>query len=204
MLCVCVCVVWDTGPGPELSGPGLPAASLRHLSEASILLATRDKTDRLQVRAHTTPPYTNTSPNQSLIHIYMSTYWLSQGFSLLLVVWEKSRQQNERCRPNTSNRESNLTYLYCLHRLLRPRLGSPDALEELLSLDKLENQRSQDFKDNVVLFRSQLVRSQVNRLKLFCEDLSTASRSHTYKHIYIHTVHTYITCDGFDVTISSL
>lgn len=74
MLCVCVCVVWDTGPGPELSGPGLPAASLRHLSEASILLATRDKTDRLQVRAHT-PPHTLLLLLLPIIHIFsMSTY----------------------------------------------------------------------------------------------------------------------------------
>ena len=36
--------------GPESAWTGLPAVSLRHLSEASVLLATRDKTDRLQVR----------------------------------------------------------------------------------------------------------------------------------------------------------
>eukprot|EP01037_Dinobryon_pediforme_P033318 gene33318-38703_t len=79
-----------------------------------------------------------------------------QNFGRLLAVWEQGRQKNER--------------------LLRPRLGSPDALDALLALDSQEKERSQDFTDCLSKFRSQLLRAQVARMKLFLEDLCCVYR----------------------------
>ena len=44
-------------------------------------------------------------------------------------------------------------------RLLRPRLGSPDAADELRELDDMEQARSKEFSDSVLNFRAELVRS---------------------------------------------
>lgn len=56
-------------------------------------------------------------------------------------------------------------------RNLRPRLGSPDAVDELNRLDAKELERSQEYVDSINKFRNTLVRYIVDRVKLFVEDL---------------------------------
>ena len=60
-------------------------------------------------------------------------------------------------------------------RLLRPRLGSPDAADELEELDNMENSRSAEFSTAVLNFRAELVRELVDRACKFCEDLGLSS-----------------------------
>lgn len=62
-------------------------------------------------------------------------------------------------------------------RNLRPKLGSPDAVDELNGLDAKELERSQEFVDNVLKFRNTLVRYVVDRVKCFVEDLVQCSAS---------------------------
>jgi hypothetical protein len=60
-------------------------------------------------------------------------------------------------------------------RQLRPRLGSPDALPELLQLDAIEGERSNDLRLNVGKIQSELLTLLANHSKIFCEDLGSCS-----------------------------
>lgn len=80
-----------------------------------------------------------------------------EQFSKLLRLWEKGKEKHER--------------------QLRPRLGSPDALQELLSLDAIEAERSRDLKLNVEKFQSSLIAFTAKYSKSFCEDLGSAAVS---------------------------
>jgi hypothetical protein len=62
-------------------------------------------------------------------------------------------------------------------RLLRPRLGSPDAAAELQELDDREHERSAEYTDNIVKFRSQLIQDLVVTCGKFCEDVGVSSKS---------------------------
>lgn len=77
-------------------------------------------------------------------------------FAKLVRVWEKGREKHER--------------------LLRPRLGSPDAAEELAALDAIEQSRSKEFTDSVIKFQSQIARTLVDHTKTFCEDLGVSCK----------------------------
>ena len=78
-------------------------------------------------------------------------------FQKLLKVWDKAREKNER--------------------LLRPRLGSPDAADELKALDDIEQERSAELTQNIQLFRAKLVTDMVTQTKEFCEDLGLSYTS---------------------------
>lgn len=60
-------------------------------------------------------------------------------------------------------------------RHLRPRLGSPDALSELLALDSKEIERSTDLRENVKKFQSQIMKLLANYSKIYCDDLALCS-----------------------------
>ena len=60
-------------------------------------------------------------------------------------------------------------------RLLRPRLGSPDAADELNALDDTEQGRSKEYSEAVANFRAELVRELVDLACKFCEDVSVSS-----------------------------
>lgn len=74
-----------------------------------------------------------------------------EQFLKLLKVFEKCKEKHER--------------------QLRPRLGSPDALNELLELDRIEGERSNDIKQNIQQFQSNLLTLISKYSKIFCEDL---------------------------------
>lgn len=76
-------------------------------------------------------------------------------FEKLLKIWEMSKQKHER--------------------LLRPRLGSPDALDELLNLDAIENERSNELRQHVQKFQSSLLMETSKYSKIFCEDLGACA-----------------------------
>eukprot|EP00605_Chrysophyceae_sp_TOSAG23-4_P003005 GSChrysophyteH1.ASY1.ANO1.3310.1 assembled CDS len=78
-------------------------------------------------------------------------------FMKLVKVWEQGREKHER--------------------LLRPRLGSPDAVDELNELDAMELERSQELKTNVRKFQAELVVMLVDQAKVFCEDLILSYKS---------------------------
>jgi hypothetical protein len=59
-------------------------------------------------------------------------------------------------------------------RLLRPRLGSPDAAAELQELDRIETERSSDTISSVNAFRSAVVIRMVGLAKDFSSDLCLA------------------------------
>ena len=77
-------------------------------------------------------------------------------FAKLVRIWEKGREKHER--------------------LLRPRLGSPDAADELAELDALEQSRSKEFTEGVVKFQGQLARTLVEHAKAFCEDIGVSCK----------------------------
>lgn len=77
-------------------------------------------------------------------------------FMKLVRIWEKGREKHER--------------------LLRPRLGSPDAADELAQLDALEQSRSREFTESVVKFQGQLARTLVEHTKTFCEELGVSCK----------------------------
>lgn len=60
-------------------------------------------------------------------------------------------------------------------RQLRPRLGSPDALPELLQLDAIEGERSNDLRQNVEQFQSQQLSLLSSATKILCEDLGSCA-----------------------------
>jgi hypothetical protein len=62
-------------------------------------------------------------------------------------------------------------------RLLRPRLGSPDAADELQELDNKEHERSVEYSDNVTKFRSQLVQTLAEQTGVFCENVGLCSKT---------------------------
>jgi hypothetical protein len=76
-------------------------------------------------------------------------------FEKLLKMWEKGKQKHER--------------------LLRPRLGSPDAIDELLSLDVIEIERSNELRLHVLKFQSTLLMETSKYSKIFCEDLGACA-----------------------------
>jgi hypothetical protein len=80
-----------------------------------------------------------------------------EAFMKLVRVWEKGRDKNER--------------------LLRPKLGSPDAIDELNELDQMEEMRSKDFTDNVIKFRSVIIRRLFEISRYFLDDINTAVKS---------------------------
>lgn len=82
---------------------------------------------------------------------------LEDAFLKKIRAWEKKRDEHER--------------------LLRPRLGSPEAAEELAALDGMELARSKDFTDSVTLFRLELVKKMLDLSKDFLEDVSTCTRA---------------------------
>ena len=77
-------------------------------------------------------------------------------FMKLVRIWEKGREKHER--------------------LLRPRLGSPDAVDELAQLDALEQSRSKEFTESVVKFQGHLARTLVEHTKTFCEELGVSCK----------------------------
>merc|ERR1711871_237390 len=74
------------------------------------------------------------------------------NFKRVLSVLEKGREKHER--------------------LLRPRLGSPDASEELQQLDTIEVERHEETVHSVQKFRSVMVQRLIERCKNFAGDLS--------------------------------
>ena len=72
-------------------------------------------------------------------------------FEKLLKLWEKGKRKHER--------------------LLRPRLGSPDAIDELLDLDSIESERSNELRQHVQKFQSCLLLETSKYSRIFCEDL---------------------------------
>jgi hypothetical protein len=81
-----------------------------------------------------------------------------EQFSKLLKLWEKGKEKHER------------------H--LRPRLGSPDAVDELSALDNIETERSNELKSSVLKFQSNLIMNIAQYSKLFCEDLGACAKSY--------------------------
>jgi len=79
-----------------------------------------------------------------------------ENFAKLVRIWEKGREKHER--------------------LLRPRLGSPDAAEELTELDAMEQERSKEMVENVIKFQGMLVCEMVEHAKHFCEDLGVSAK----------------------------
>ena len=61
-------------------------------------------------------------------------------------------------------------------RLLRPRLGSPDAIEELNSLDAVELQRSQEMMGGVVRFRNSVLTKLMMLSIQYINDISVSSK----------------------------
>jgi hypothetical protein len=61
-------------------------------------------------------------------------------------------------------------------RQLRPRLGSPDAVDELNALDALEKQRSKEMKTEVVAFRSLLIKLISEHMKSLMESISISAQ----------------------------
>lgn len=80
-----------------------------------------------------------------------------EQFAKLLKVWEKGKEKHER--------------------LLRPRLGSPDAQEELEQLDAIESQRTEEVRLHVEQFQSSLISFMVRFSKLFCSDLGACAKA---------------------------
>jgi len=78
-------------------------------------------------------------------------------FMKLVKIWEKGREKHER--------------------LLRPRMGSPDAVDELADLDRKEQERSAELTSNVKAFRAELVTKLSDHSQTFIEDLSVSSKS---------------------------
>mmetsp|Transcript_117 Transcript_117/g.213 ORF Transcript_117/g.213 Transcript_117/m.213 type:complete len:1180 (-) Transcript_117:42-3581(-) len=82
-----------------------------------------------------------------------------EQFAKLVRLWEKGKEKHER--------------------QLRPRLGSPDAIDELLALDSKESERSNDLKENVEKFQSSLLSFTAKYSKVFCEDLAVVAAAYT-------------------------
>ena len=61
-------------------------------------------------------------------------------------------------------------------RLLRPRLGSPDAVDELNALDAVELQRSQEMINGVIRFRNSLLKRFVECALQYVSDVTVAAR----------------------------
>ena len=80
-----------------------------------------------------------------------------EQFAKLLKVWEKGKEKHER--------------------QLRPRLGSPDAQEELEQLDAIESQRTEEVRIHVEQFQSALITFVVTFSKLYCADLGDCAKS---------------------------
>ena len=80
-----------------------------------------------------------------------------EKFFKLVRGWEKGREKHER--------------------LLRPRLGSPDAADELAELDGLEMARSKEMTESVISFQAALVREVVEQAKCYLDDVGVCSRS---------------------------
>lgn len=78
-------------------------------------------------------------------------------FMKLVKIWEKGREKHER--------------------LLRPRMGSPDAVNELRELDEKEKERSADLTTNVKAFRAELVTKLSDHSQMFVEDVSLSAKS---------------------------
>jgi len=78
------------------------------------------------------------------------------GFMKSVRVWIKGRDKHER--------------------LLRPRLGSPDAVEELNSLDAIEMQRSQEMISGVTRFRNDLLKRLIALTMQYIGDIAVSSK----------------------------
>ena len=78
-------------------------------------------------------------------------------FMKLVKVWEMGREKHER--------------------FLRPRLGSPDAVDELNELDQQEQERSTELKQNLRKFQAELIVMLIDQSKVYCEDLTLAYKS---------------------------
>ena len=82
---------------------------------------------------------------------------MEKKFRKVLVVLEKGREKNER--------------------LLRPRLGSPDAADELTQLDNAEAERSRDLINAVRDFEDIVARRHIEITKFFMEDVGVVYKS---------------------------
>ena len=78
-------------------------------------------------------------------------------FMKLVRIWEKGREKHER--------------------LLRPRMSSPDAAEELADLDRKEKERSAELTKSVITFRADLIQKLAEHSQRFCEDISVSYKS---------------------------
>lgn len=81
-----------------------------------------------------------------------------EQFSKLLKIWEKGKDKHDR--------------------QLRPRLGSPDAQDELAQLDAIESQRSEEVRLHVEQIQSSLIAFVVHFSKIFCNDLGDCAKSY--------------------------
>jgi len=79
-----------------------------------------------------------------------------EQFAKTLPVWEKGREKHER--------------------QLRPRLASPDAVDELSALDAIESQRSTEYNVSTKKVQSSVFKSVANTIRVFCEDTADLSR----------------------------
>jgi len=110
----------------------------------------------------TTPPQVKTISIQNANLFYYTTtclYFAKEHyennvkyFQKLLIVWEKGREKHER--------------------LLKPKLGSPDRVDELNELNAAENNRSQDLITNIKQFRTLLIRKQVEKFRIYVMNLN--------------------------------
>ena len=78
-------------------------------------------------------------------------------FRKVLILLERGREKNER--------------------LLRPRLGSPDAIDELNKLDNDEEERSKDLTNAVTSFQDLMARRFIELSKFFLEDIGIAHKA---------------------------
>lgn len=83
-----------------------------------------------------------------------------ESLAKVLQIWTVTREKHER--------------------LLRPRLGSPDKQDELSQLNEQEKQRSQEMTQHVVHYRTALIRRQVERFRVFCEDVGLIGKGLLY------------------------
>lgn len=83
-----------------------------------------------------------------------------EALQKVLKVWSLGREKHER--------------------MLRPRLGSPDKADELKDLDAIEKKRSQEMTQHVIGFRTAVIRNQLERFRVFCEDLGLLTKGLLY------------------------
>ena len=90
------------------------------------------------------------------LYVNQERVQMQKMFEKVLAVLEREREKNER--------------------FLRPRLGSPDAVDELNALNAAESERSSDMKSSVVKFQTSLIRRLFELSKIFFEDVGCCAK----------------------------